>query len=484
MTDALVLVVEDNLKSLQLVCDLLQVRGYQTLEATTASLGIDLARARQPDLILMDIQLPDFDGVTALKRLRADPVTVKTPVIALTAFAMVDDEQRFLDAGFDGYMTKPIDTRTFVDSMAGYLLTPRPPNQARKPAILVVDDTPQNGRLLEALLTANGYVAVLASSGPEALELIPTAQPSLVLLDVMMPRMDGYEVCRRLRADPATRLLPVVMMTASEEPEKVRAIEVGADDFIVHPINQSELLARVRSLLRIKEYYDENQAQAAELAEWNRTLEQRVADQVQEIERANRLRRFLPPQLADLMGSSGDDSILESHRREITLMFCGLHGFTAFAETAEPEDVMQVLREFHDVAGATIFHYEGTTGRFAGDSLMVFFNDPFPCPDGPERAVRMALDMRQQVGRLAKSWRSSFRYPLNFGAGIAMGYATLGKIGFEGRYDYGAIGAVAHLGWRLYDESTEGQILLTWWRPSRWASCPCAGLSVPHPRSA
>ena len=192
--------------------------------------------------------------------------------------------------------------------------------------ILIVDDTPQNIRLLEAVLIPRGYDVVSATSGPEALARVASEQPDIVLLDIMMPGMSGHEVCRTLRDDPATRALPVVMITASGPQEKLTAIEAGADDFVQKPFDKAELLARIRSLLRIKEYHDTIQTQAAELAEWNRTLEERVRQQVDELERIGRLRRYLSPKLADAIVSSGDESILESHRRQITVVFCDLRG--------------------------------------------------------------------------------------------------------------------------------------------------------------
>lgn len=329
-----------------------------------------------------------------------------------------------------------------------------------QPKILVVDDNPQNVKLLEAVLAPRGYLVVSANSGPEALDKLASEQPDLVLLDVVMPGMDGYEVCRRLRDDASTRLLPVVMITASGDQEKTRAIEAGADDFILKPFNQPELLARVKSLLRIKEYHDTIQRQTAELAELNLTLQARVQQQVEELERLSRLRRFLSPQLAELIVSSGDDKLLDSHRREIAVVFCDLRGFTAFAETAEPEEVMGVLGEYHEALGALIFRFEGTLGHFAGDGLMVFFNDPFPCPDPAAQAVRMTVAMREQMGELTASWRKR-GYDLGFGAGVALGYATLGKIGFEGRFDYGSIGTVVNLASRLCDEAVAGQILVS-----------------------
>jgi adenylate cyclase len=252
----------------------------------------------------------------------------------------------------------------------------------------------------------------------------------------------------------------VVMITASGEQEKVAAIEAGADDFIAKPFDQAELLARVHSLLRIKRYHDTIQAQAGELAAWNRELEQRVQEQVDALERLGRLRRFLAPQLAELVVSSGDDSFLQSHRREITVVFCDLRGFTSFAETVEPEDVMAVLDDYHAALGDLVERFEGTLERFTGDGLMVIFNDPVDCPDAPERAVRMALAMRGRVAELAEGW-SRRGYDLDFGVGIAQGHATLGRIGFAGRSDYTAIGSVTNLAARLCAEAEGRQILIS-----------------------
>jgi adenylate cyclase len=252
----------------------------------------------------------------------------------------------------------------------------------------------------------------------------------------------------------------VVMITASGEQEKVAAIEAGADDFIAKPFDQAELLARVHSLIRIKHYHDTIETQATELAAWNQELEQRVQQQVEALERMGRLRRFLSPQLAELVLSSGDESFLESHRRDITVVFCDLRGFTSFAETVEPEDVMLVLNQYHTALGDLVHRYEGTLERFAGDGMMVIFNDPLPCPDAPQRAVSMAVAMRGRVAELAEGW-SRQGYELDFGVGIAQGHATLGQIGFEGRYDYSAIGSVSNLAARLCAEAAPRQILIS-----------------------
>jgi len=328
------------------------------------------------------------------------------------------------------------------------------------PRVLVVDDQPQNIRLLEAILSPRGYAVRAASSGEEALTAIDGEEVDLVLLDIVMPGMDGYEVCRAIRERPATAYLPVVMVTASGDEQKIKALEAGADDFLTKPINTSELLARVASLARVKRYQDTIKRQSDELAAWNQELKARVAEQVSEIERVGRLRRFLSPQVAELIVDSGDDSFLQSHRREIVVVFCDLRGFTAFAEASDPEEVMGVLEEYHAALGDLIFRFEGTLERFAGDGLMVFFNDPMRCDDGPARAVRMSVAMRARVQGLAEAWARQ-GHDLALGIGIAQGYATLGTIGFDGRYDYAAIGSVTNLASRLCDAAESWQILVT-----------------------
>ena len=325
--------------------------------------------------------------------------------------------------------------------------------------ILAVDDLPQNLRLLDAILSPRGYRVLTAASGEEALAVLPTSGADLVLLDILMPGMDGYEVCRRIRSTPGFEFLPVVMITASGDQEKVRAIEAGADDFVSKPLNQGELLARVASLARVKRYQDTIERQSAELAQWNSELEARVQAQVDELQRVNRLRRFLSPQLVDVIIHSGDEAFLASHRREIVVLFCDLRGFTPFAESSEPEEVMGVLSEYHRALGELIYRFEGTLERFTGDGLMVFFNDPLPVDDAAERAVTMAVAMRDRVAELAAGWHRR-GHDLGFGIGIAQGFATLGRIGFDGRFDYAAIGSVTNLAARLCGEAASGQVLV------------------------
>src|SRR5262245_13508794 len=327
------------------------------------------------------------------------------------------------------------------------------------PRILVVDDNETNRDIIVTRLEANGYATLQACDGEEALAAVAQHRPDLVLLDVMMPNLNGIEACRRLKSDTAFPFLPIILVTANTATKDVvEGLDAGADEYLTKPIDQAALVARVRSVLRVKALHDQVQAQAADLANWNRTLEQRVEEQVAEIERIGRLKRFLSPQVAQLV-SSGDERVLESHRREVTVVFCDLRGFTAFAEAAEPEEVMTVLRDYHKALGALIDKFEGTVERFAGDGLLVLFNDPLPCPEPSLKAVRMAIEMRAEVAALTVPWRTH-GHELGFGIGIAHGYATLGCIGFEGRFQYSATGTVANLASRLCDEARNGQILV------------------------
>jgi adenylate cyclase len=299
--------------------------------------------------------------------------------------------------------------------------------------ILLVDDLPQNVRLLRAVLEPRGHEVTEAASGEAALERLAEGDIDLVLLDVLMPGMDGYEVCRRIRAEAATEFLPVVMITASGEQEKRRAIEAGADDFVTKPFDQAELLARVRSLLKVKRYQDEIEA-------FNRGL-----------------RRFLPPEVAELV--KGDPSVLGVHRREIAVTFCALHGFAALAEQAEPEDVMGVLDSYHAALGELIEQAGGTLVRLTADELMIVFGDPLPCEDPAARAVRLAVALRDRVWELAEGW-NRLGFELQLAAGVALGHATIGRIGFEHRWEYAPVGTVPTLAERLCESAGGGQILI------------------------
>ena len=336
------------------------------------------------------------------------------------------------------------------------------------PQILIVDDNSANLDIFETRLAAHGYDTITARDGEEGLALAIAHKPDLILLDIMMPKMDGIEVCRRLKGDPSLPFIPIILVTAKAETEDVVAgLEAGGDEYLTKPVDQKALMARVKSMLRTKELHDTTQVQAerieadaVRLAAWNESLQEQVAQQVAELDRVGQLKRFFSPQIADVIASSGSDDLMASHRREITVVFCDLRGFTPFAETAEHEDVMRVLREYHEAVGPLIFRFEATLEHFAGDGLMAIFNDPLPCPDPAARAVRMAFAMREVVDGLIDGWRKR-DYNLGLGVGIAVGYATLGQIGFEGRFHYGAIGTVLNLASRLCDAAEAGQILLT-----------------------
>jgi class 3 adenylate cyclase len=332
---------------------------------------------------------------------------------------------------------------------------------AEGPLILVADDNADNRDILVMRLEAHGYRTVVATDGEEALATAREHRPQLILLDVMMPKKDGVDVCRELKADPALPFTPIILVTAKAATrDVVTGLDAGADEYLTKPVDQAALIARVRAALRIKELQDKVNQQAAELAAWNAELERRVSSQVVEIERMQGLRRFLSPQIVDLILQEGQEKLLEAHRREVTVVFCDLRGFTQFAETAEPEEVMAVIRGYHGALGPVIDKYEGTLERFTGDGLLVFFNDPLPVPNPAERAARMAVDARAAVMQLMEGWHR-LDYQLGFGVGIAKGYATLGRIGFENRYDYAAIGTVTNLGARLCGEAQSGQIVVS-----------------------
>jgi adenylate cyclase len=318
--------------------------------------------------------------------------------------------------------------------------------------VLIVDDEPFNLDLLEQELGDQNYVVDRANDGVEALEKVESFKPDVILLDYMMPKMNGIEVVERLRQDERYKSLPVILLTAKgSQEDKVRGLDAGADDYVVKPFDSFELLARVRSMMRIKELHDS-------LEDLNRSLAEKVTEQVTEIGRMARLKRYFSPQVADSVLEKDDDSMFKTHRREITVVFLDLRGFTAFSDSAEPEEIMELLRSYHAVMGKLIFKFEGTLERFAGDGIMIFFNDPISCEDHTERAVRMAVAMRAEARELRAGWLKK-GYDLDLGVGLACGYATLGNIGFEGRIDYGAIGNVTNLASRLCDEAKGGQIL-------------------------
>ena len=330
------------------------------------------------------------------------------------------------------------------------------------PLILVVDDIADNREIVAARLQSHGYEVAEAEDGETALAMAAKTQPDLILLDVMMPRLDGIEVVKRLKADASLPFIPVILLTSkSDVRDVVSGLEAGADDYLTKPIDHAALVARVKAMLRLKALQDRISEQAAELAELNRTLATRVAEQVAEIERMSRLKRFLSPPIVEaVLASPHGEGLLDSHRAEITVLFTDLRGFTSFAETAEPEDVMRLLREYHAIVGVRVNRHNGTLERFAGDGIMVFFNDPLPCADHCAAAVALAYELVEDLGRLLSAWNKRGA-DLGVGVGIAAGYATLGTVGFEERLDYAAIGTVTNLAARLCEQAAHGQVLVS-----------------------
>jgi adenylate cyclase len=332
--------------------------------------------------------------------------------------------------------------------------------------LLVVDDDEANRDMLSRRLQRLGYGVVPAEDGRAALARLAEQPFDLILLDIVMPELNGYEVLQRLKASDDLRHVPVLVLSASDELDTaVRCIELGAEDYLPKPIDSVLLRARIGACLEKKRLRDQEQQHlvtiqrmAAELTELNQTLEQRVQDGLARLERADRLKQFLPAQVAEQIVSTGDESLLESHRRHIAVLFCDLRGFTAFTEAAEPEEVMGILHEYHQVVGGPVAEFAGTVEHFAGDGLMIFFNDPTPCPEPELQAVKLALTLRARMAALSAEWRQR-GYDLGFGIGVASGYATLGCIGFAGRFHYGAIGSIVNLASRLCDEAHDGQVL-------------------------
>ena len=335
--------------------------------------------------------------------------------------------------------------------------------------ILVVDDIEDNRTVLRDRLESQGYSVTTAVDGEDALEAVRRTPPDLVLLDVMMPRLDGIETVKRLKTAKASRPIPVILLTSkSDAPDVIAGLDAGADEYLVKPVDHGALVARVRAMLRMKSLQDQLREQSAELArrardlaELNADLSARVARQVEELERVSRLKRFLAPQVAEaILSSSSGEEALRSHRADIAVVFCDLREFTSFAETAEPEDVIAVLSEYHQVVGELAFSLSGTLERFAGDGVMVIFNDPVPCSEPCDRATQLAVGIRTGIDGLIDRWRARGAH-LGIGIGMSTGFATVGRVGFHRRFDYAAIGSVTNLAARLCDLAGPGEILVS-----------------------
>jgi class 3 adenylate cyclase len=318
---------------------------------------------------------------------------------------------------------------------------------------LIVDDSPVNRKLLARHLQTLDIEAREAADGRSALELLTSSgsEVAVVLLDIVMPEMDGYETLAAIKADEALRHLPVIMISGVEELDSVvRCIELGAMDYLPKPFDPVILGARIRASLAGKQLHDLEIESAARQAELLRTIAQQKDE----------LSRFLSPQVAALVSSPEGVQLLAGHRRIATSLFADLRGFTSFSEAAEPEEVLGILREYHKAMGELIMEHGGTLEHFAGDGMMVFFNDPVLQEDHVERAVRMSIAMRDRFTKMSAEW-SSRGHTLGFGIGIATGYATLGRIGFEGRYDYGMVGFAVITAARLSSAALANQILLS-----------------------
>ncbi len=317
---------------------------------------------------------------------------------------------------------------------------------------LIVDDSAVNRQLLRRHLASIGIDVREADDGRSALDALreSSAEVGVVLLDVVMPEMDGYETLAAIKADDALRHIPVIMISGVDELDSVvRCIQLGATDYLSKPFNPTILAARVRASMADKRMHDLEAEHAERQAELLETIERQKDE----------LSRFLSPQVAALVSTQEGEALLAGHRREATAVFCDLRGFTAFSDQAEPEEVLGLLREYHAAMGALIVEHGGTLEHFAGDGMMVFFNDPVLQADHVERAVRMAVAMREMFAGLSAKW-ARLGFELGLGIGIATGYATLGRIGFEGRYDYGMVGAAVIVASRLSSAAEANQILL------------------------
>ena len=318
--------------------------------------------------------------------------------------------------------------------------------------ILVVDDNKQNAELLEFHL-ADDYEVLKAYNGEEALQKVKADPPDLILLDVMMPGLDGYEVCQRLKEKEETKFIPVVMVTAlKEKEERIKGLEAGADDFLTKPVDSSELLARVKSLLRIKHLHDE-------LSEINQSLEQKVKEQVEQIQNLSRLKQYFSPQLAESL--IHDENIGKVRRKNLTIFFIDIRDFTSLSEKMEPEELLNLLNGYFSEMTQIIFDHGGTVGKFMGDGIMGFFGDPEECPDHSQRAIKMALKMQERVKELNEKSFFWGDFPLSIGIGINTGYVTVGDVGPENHRDYTVIGRHVNLAARLESEAKPGQILIS-----------------------
>ena len=315
---------------------------------------------------------------------------------------------------------------------------------ACKGKILVVDDDPRNVELLEAYLTTMAdYQVVVARDGVEALEQVRAEAPDLILLDIMMPRLDGYEVCARLKEDRRTQFIPIVMVTALQgTDERIKALEVGADDFLSKPFNIYELLARVKSLMRIKHLHDE-------LEKKNELL-------------FNVLNRYVAQEVSALILDDPDRHLkLGGESRKVTVLFADIRGFTKFSETSSPTQVVEILNAVFPELIKVVFKWKGTFDKYLGDAVMAFYGAPVSYEDDTWRAIQTAWELRQVFCDLVNSWRDDELAELGLGIGLHSGEAVVGNIGSEWMMDYTVIGDTANVARRLQEVAGKGQILIS-----------------------
>ena len=334
--------------------------------------------------------------------------------------------------------------------------------------ILIVDDVPANVALLVEIFRPL-YRTIVATNGHKALQIAASSEPpDLIVLDVVMPGLDGYAVCQQLKALPGTRSIPVIFATSmGDAQDEAKGLAMGGVDYVTKPIAPAIVLARVKTHLAAARHARELESmvqklehQARELQALNQTLEQRVEKGIDQVKRLDRLKRFFSPSVVEVLLAGSADDPMKSRRRDVAAVFVDLRGFTAFTESSEPEDVLAVICEHHEAMGELVMAYGGTVERFAGDGIMVYFNDPVEVANPAGVAVRMAIDMQRRFTTLGEGWQSR-GYALSMGIGIAQGFATIGAIGFEGRRDYGVIGTVSNLASRLCTEAQGGQILVS-----------------------
>jgi len=324
----------------------------------------------------------------------------------------------------------------------------------QKPKILVVDDNPQNVQIMKARLSTQDYDIIEAFDGEQALKKVEEQDPDLILLDVMMPKMDGFQVCQKLKSDDKTKLIPIIIVSARAGTEDIlKGLELGADEYLPKPYEHVELLARVKNMLKLR-------IAQKDLQELNNTLEEKVRKQVALLESEKRLERYLNPQVVDMIMKGGELSKMMNSRKLLTLFVSDINNFSGISERTEPEDVVALLNNYFSSMSDIVFKYGGTLDKFLGDGLLVFFGDPMPYEDHAQRAINMALEMKEKVEELRKDWKAA-GHDLDITVGINTGFATVGNMGSEKRLEYTVIGNQVNLAFRLCAEAKPGQIVIS-----------------------